>query len=126
MSYGPDLLPSSHTLATGAVELWDYDDAGRVTAHTDAAGTVREWTYGPFGQVAEAREGGELVESTTFGADDLPYEVRRGDGTLLRRISYDANGLPLTFDNGTGQTLTITYDANAQIDSLVLPDFDGS
>lgn len=125
-TYTADYLVETHTLATGATERWTYDDDGRTVRHTDPAQVVREWDYGPMGQVAEMREGGEVVESTTFGADDLPYEVHRGDGSLVRRMTYDGVGLPVTLENGTGQELTLSYDSHAQLEAVVLPDFDGA
>ncbi|MCB9675393.1 MAG: hypothetical protein H6737_09780 [Alphaproteobacteria bacterium] len=123
--YDAQFRVSQHTLPSGATESWDYDAQGRVTVHTDPAGVVREADYGPFGQVAESREGGQIVQTTVFGPDNLPAEVYRGDGTLLRKVSYDLRGKPVSLENGTGESVTLTYDANAQIDSVTLPDFGG-
>jgi len=125
-TYDTDYRVATHTLATGAVESWQYDAQGRVTEHTDAAGVVREWTYGPYGQVATSREGGEVVQTTMFDAAGLPWEVRRGDGTLARRTTYDAYGRPLTMENGTGQGVSLQYDTSLQLDTLTLPDFGGT
>ncbi|MCB9675388.1 MAG: hypothetical protein H6737_09755 [Alphaproteobacteria bacterium] len=52
-------------------------------------------------------------------------DVYRRDGTLLRKVSYDLRGKPVSLENGTGESVTLTYDANAQIDSVTLPDFGG-
>jgi len=125
-TYDTDYRVATHTLATGAVERWEHDEQGRVTEHTDAAGVVREWEYGPYGQVATSREGGEVVQTTMFDAAGLPWEVRRGDGTLARRTTYDAYGLPLTMENGTGQVVSLQYDGSLQLDTLTLPDFGGA
>jgi YD repeat-containing protein len=91
MTWNADFWMESRTLPTGATESWTYDAQGRVLVHTDPAGVVRESIYGPDGQVAVSLESGEIVEETVF-EDDLPSLVYRGDGTLLRREVYDADG----------------------------------
>jgi len=78
------------------------------------------------GQVATSREGGEVVQTTMFDAAGLPWEMRRGDGTLARRTTCDARGLPLAMENGTGQGVSLQYDTSLQLDTLTLPDFGGT
>ncbi len=126
MGYNADYLLESRIIATGATESWTYDGDGRVETHTDVAGVFREWEYGPNSQVSAAYEGGELVESTVFNAEDLPFEVYRGDGSLKRRTTYTANGQMATMENGTGQVVGFTYDASDMLDLVTLPDFEGA
>ncbi len=125
-TYTADYLLDTRTLPTGAVEDWDYDSEGRVTSYTDAAGVVRETEYGPNSQPSNRFEGGELVERTLFNSEDLPEQVFRGDGTLLRQVGYDTQGRPTSLTSGTGETLTLTYDSRGFIDTMTLPDFSGT
>ncbi|HHH28495.1 MAG TPA: RHS repeat protein [Polyangiaceae bacterium] len=92
----------------------------------DAAGVVRETEYGPFSQVARALEGGEVVERTEFGPNDLPENVFRADGTLIRHMEYDVSGRITQLMNGTGEVVSLTYDANGFMDAVTLPPFNGN
>ncbi len=125
-AYNAEYLLESRTVPTGATESWTYDGDGRVETHTDVAGVFREWEYGPNSQVAASYEGGEIVESTLFNAEDLPFEIYRGDGSLKRRATYTASGQMATMENGTGQVVQFSYDANDMIDLVTLPDFEGA
>lgn len=120
----------TRTDAKGQVTTYVYDALNRIVQATYADGRQTEYGYdaGTFGlgrltSVTEKNSAGDTVyvRTISYRQDGKPSSetVIAGLATLTTSYSYDSTGRLQTLTYPSGRTVTLGYDANGQIKSVV-------
>ncbi|WP_066263437.1 RHS repeat-associated core domain-containing protein [Hydrogenophaga flava] len=118
--------------ANGQKTVYSYDDAGRVTQQRqyNAQGTLArtiDFRYDKTGNLLEWEDAEYKSVSAFDGADRLLNEtLTRKDGatagfSLTHSYTDYGNGQTKTYTGPDGQTISYTFDAAAELESVTIP-----
>lgn len=110
---------------TTAASYYTYNAAGNVTQSIDPAGRTFTYIYATNNidllQTRMTRNGkNELISSTTYNAQHLPLTVTDSSGQTITN-TYNGRGQLLSVSNPKGETSTFNYDSNGFLTSATGP-----
>jgi RHS repeat-associated protein len=141
--YNPDGSIVAQANAAGAVTTYSYDPLQRVISITDALGRSTTSTYDLAGNLLTLTDAQGEVTTYTYDAADQQTSITYSDGTTpnVTGIAYDADGQRIKMTdgtgtsswiynplhrlisstNGTGLTVSCTYDLAGNLLTLTYP-----
>ena len=101
---------------------FDRDPQGRVTVITDPAGKQARYAYDAAGDLVKVtdRDGSEMA--LAYAAGHLLLTTNPVGRPPLRTMHYDADGRLDSITDGAGNTVSISVDPDARIETVTGPD----
>jgi len=115
----------ARVLDDGTTQLYqyEYNSFGKATKVTDPAGRITAYVYGTNGvdllEVRQQTAGiNELLASYTYNAQHLPLTATDASGQTTTN-TYNAAGQVRTITNAKNEVTTYNYDANGYLQNIV-------
>ncbi|MEW6741715.1 MAG: LamG-like jellyroll fold domain-containing protein [Planctomycetota bacterium] len=124
LTYDNEFNLTTVTDPSGFSYFYGYDAMGNLTQITDSrglSGTTRFWYDGPFNRMTKLVDAND--HATLYDYDDVAgnLESITYEDTSVERWTY-AGGLPVTWTNRRGKTITYEYDDDGRLIAKTIPD----
>lgn len=120
-TYSPTGLLTSRTDPGGMTTEFSYDDDARVAALTRPDNSDIEYGYNAAGELTALTHPGTPADDVTYTYDNAARRVGVTDATGATVLTYDKVGRLASETDGSGDTLTYTYDDGGRLTSIGYP-----
>jgi RHS repeat-associated protein len=112
--------PATSAASSGITTSYVFDAQGNTLTSTDELGVVTTYTYTPTNLASEVSYSSKAPTVTdTYDADR--NKVAMSDGTGSSSYVFDPFGELTSADNGAGQTVAYTYNADGEVTGVTYP-----
>ena len=113
--------PATSWASSGQTTTYSYDPAGNLLTTTDPNGVTTTSTYTPLDQLATVSYSGSYAPSVSYVYDANGNRVSMTDGTGTSSYTYDPFNELSSYENGAGNTVTCTYNADGKTTGITYP-----
>jgi RHS repeat-associated protein/uncharacterized repeat protein (TIGR02059 family) len=113
--------PPTTAAPSGQTTSYTYDPAGNELSSQDPNGVTTTNTYTPLNQLATVGYSGSSAHSVSYGYDASGNRLSMSDASGSSSYVYDPFNELTSSQNGAGQTLTYSYNADGQTSGITYP-----
>jgi len=114
-------LVETRTDPGGLVTEYEYDPDGKLEVVTRPDSTTVEYTYNDAGLLTAVDYPSSPGEGATHVYDDVGRLTELTDSTGTTTLTYDSTGRVASETDGSGDTITYTYDAGGRLLTIGYP-----
>ena len=114
-------LPATSAAPSGITTSYTYDAQGNKLTSTDAVGVVTTYTYTPTNLVSSISYSGTSTHPVSYSYDANGNKTAMTDATGSSSYTYDPFGELTSAENGDGQTVGYSYNADGEVTGITYP-----
>jgi RHS repeat-associated protein len=111
----------ANTASSTATTTATYDPAGNMLTQTDPDGVTTTWTYTPLNKIATIVYSGSSAHSVSYTYDANGNQTGMTDASGTSSNVYDSFGELTSSENGAGQTVGYSYNADGLVAGITYP-----